>query len=104
MLYGLSCETKEEFCQELIYLRDYCKCHHIDIWKIYDVILDLVNENYFNFKKRIQDNILTIKQLEDCLKLCDCFNLYEGTIIIIKRLNELNVPPAQHRLELGDIE
>ena len=104
MLQSFSCETKEEFCQGLIYLRDYCKYRHIDIWEIYDVIVDLVNENYLNFEKRIQDNILTIKQLEDCLKLCDRFNLYEGTVIIIKRLNELNVPPAQHRFKLGDIE
>ena len=104
MLQSFSCETKEEFLQGLIYLRDYCKCHHIDIWEIYDVIFDLVTENYFSFEKRIQDNILTIKQLEDCIKLCDRFNLYEGTVIIIKRLNELNVPPAQHNFELGDIE
>ena len=97
MLQSFSCET----IKYLIYLRDYCKYYHID-WEIYDVIFDLVTKNYFNFEKRIQDNILTIKQLEDCLKLCDRFNLYEGTVIIIKRLNELNVPPAQHRFELGD--
>ena len=104
MAWGLECKTKEEFCQGLIYLRDYCKYRHVDIWEIYDVILDLVTENYFNFEKRIQDNILTIKQLEDCLNLCDIYHLYEGTVIIIKRLNELNIPPAQQRLELGDIE
>lgn len=102
MAWVLECRTKEEFCQELSHLRDYCKCHHIDIWEIYDVILDLVNENYFNFEKRIQDNILTTKQLEEYLLLCDHYGLYEGTVIIIKRLNELNVPPAQHRFELGD--
>ena len=99
----LECRTKKEFCQGLIYLRDYCKYHHID-WEIYDAIFDLVTENYLNFEKRIQENILTIKQLEDCLKLCDYYHLYEGTVIIIKRLNELNVPPAQHKFELGDIE
>lgn len=99
MLQSFSCET----IKYLFYLRDYCKYYHID-WEIYDTIFDLVTKNYFNFEKRIQDNILTIKQLEDCLKLCDHFNLYEGKIIIIKRLNELNVPPAQHKFELGDVE
>lgn len=96
----LECRAKEEFCLGLLHAREYCKCHHIDTWEIYDVIFDLVTENYLNFEKRIQENVLTIKQLEDCLKLCDIYHLYEGTVIIIKRLNELNVPPAEEKFEL----
>ena len=104
MIFGLECNTREEFAYNLELLKDYALILKNEIWAVYDTLSDLINQRYELFEAKIRVNILTPKQLEECLLLCDYYGLYEGTIIIIKRLNELNVPPAQHRFELGDIE
>ena len=102
MPWALECNTREEFAAKLEMLKDYALFLKNGVWTVYDTISDLVNKRYEAFEVKIQDNTLTPKQLEDCLLLCDYYGLYEGTVIIIKRLNEL-VPPAQHKFELGDI-
>lgn len=102
MMLGLECNTRKEFAYQLELLKDYALYLKNGIWAVYDTLSDLVNQRYEFFEIKIRNNILTPKQLEECLLLCDHYGLYEGTVIIIKRLNELNVPPAQHRFELGD--
>ena len=90
--------TKEELCQKLHFLRDYSQWCKIGVEKVYDAVLDLITENYEDFEQKIQNNILTIKQLEDLLIVCDHYHLYEGTAIIIKRLNELIAPAERFKL------
>lgn len=100
----LECYTRKEFADKLELLKDDVLIMNNRIGAVYDTLSDLVNQRYELFEIKIRDNILTPKQLEECLLLCDYYDLYEGTVIIIKRLNELNALPAQHKFELGDIE
>lgn len=104
MAWMLEPETKELLCQKLRLLRDYSRWQKADVEKVYDTALDLITENYKDFEQKIQNNTLSAKQLEDLLTVCDYYHLYEGTIIIIKRLNELNALLEQCRFELSDIE